>query len=410
MFAVVIRALLSFLIPGGLIFAAAALAVTTGIFADSLPVLVGFYRYAVLVAGLMLGWRFGRSRLAFTVLVLAVSDTALQQFAAGSVGIEGVGGVVRNSIAFLLPLNLVFFSYIKERGFLSLRGAMRFGLILIEIAGIFLLCRHLESRIVTFLDYQPIKSDLLMSAPLSLPALLAFIAASLLISVRYIQQRNPLEGGFIWALVMVFYALTQVEIGTGSTFYLSTAGFILVVSVIESSHGMAFRDELTGLPGRRALNEYFQKLGTRYTIGMLDIDFFKKVNDKYGHDVGDQVLRMVASRISKVSGGGRAFRYGGEEFTLVFPGKQVDETVPYLERLRKAIEQEKFVLRARGRPRKRPEDPKAIKTPKHGIRITVSIGVAEKSAKNPRARQVIVAADKALYGAKQKGRNRIVTE
>lgn len=227
MFAVVIRVLLAFLIPSGLIFAAAVLIVTTGIFADSLPVLVGFYRYAVLVAGLMLGWRFGRSRLAFAVLVLAVSDTALQQFAAGSVGIEGVGGVMRNSIALLLPLNLVFFSYIKERGFLSLRGAMRFGLILIEIAGIFLLCRHLESRIVTFLDYQPITSDLLMSAPLSLPALLAFIAASLLISVRYIQQRNPLEGGFIWAFVMVFYALTQVEIGIGSTFYLSTAGFIL---------------------------------------------------------------------------------------------------------------------------------------------------------------------------------------
>ena len=60
---------------------------------------------------------------------------------------------------------------------------------------------------------------------------------------------------------------------------------ILAAGVLETSHGMAFRDELTGLPARRALNEALLKVGRRYTVAMVDVDHFKKVNDRYGHDV-----------------------------------------------------------------------------------------------------------------------------
>lgn len=86
---------------------------------------------------------------------------------------------------------------------------------------------------------------------------------------------------------------------------------------------MAYQDELTSLPGRRALKEYLLKLGSEYTIAMFDIDHFKKFNDTHGHDVGDQVLRMVASKLATVSGRGKSFRYGGEEFTLVFSEKSL---------------------------------------------------------------------------------------
>lgn len=405
--AVIIRALLSFLVPGGLIFTVAVLVVSNGLIADSLPALAAVYPYAVLVAGLVLGWRFGRSRLVFTVLVLVASDIALHQFVSAGAGAEVSGDIVVNSIALLLPLNLALFCYAEERGFLTSRGVLRIALIVLQVMGIVYLYQHPQSGIVPYLDYQLLNSELLQGVPLSQPALLGFIAATFLVSIRYIHQRNPVEGGFFWALVTVFYSLSRFEIGPESTVFLSTAGLILVASVIESSHGMAFLDELTGLPGRRALNEYYPKLGNRYVIGMVDIDLFKKFNDKYGHDVGDQVLRMVASRISKVSGGGKAFRYGGEEFTVVFPGKQLDETLPHLERLRKAIAEEKFVLRGRGRPKRKPENPKAASTPRHGVRITVSIGAAERSARNASAKQVVVAADKALYRAKQKGRNKV---
>src|SRR3546814_5904189 len=73
-------------------------------------------------------------------------------------------------------------------------------------------------------------------------------------------------------------------------------------AVAHEAYQMAFRDELTGLPGRRALNERMQRLGRNYVLAMSDVDHFKKFNDTHGHDVGDQVLRLVASKLSKISG------------------------------------------------------------------------------------------------------------
>ena len=101
---------------------------------------------------------------------------------------------------------------------------------------------------------------------------------------------------------------------------------------------MAYRDELTSLPSRRALNQLMLSLGRKYSIAMLDIDHFKKFNDTHGHDVGDEVLRMVASKIAKVTGGGKPFRYGGEEFTVIYKGKTPDQVEAHLDALRKTIE------------------------------------------------------------------------
>ena len=100
---------------------------------------------------------------------------------------------------------------------------------------------------------------------------------------------------------------------------------------------MAYLDELTGVPSRRALREDLMKLGNKYVIAMIDIDFFKKFNDKYGHDVGDDVLKLVASNLVKVTGGGKAFRYGGEEFTILFPSKSINDVMPHLESLREQV-------------------------------------------------------------------------
>jgi diguanylate cyclase (GGDEF)-like protein len=170
---------------------------------------------------------------------------------------------------------------------------------------------------------------------------------------------------------------------------------------------MAFHDGLTGMPARRALNETLLKLRSQYTVAMSDIDFFKKFNDRYGHDVGDQVLRMVASKLAKVTGGGKAFRYGGEEFTIVFPGRSVDEALPHLERLREAVEATDFGIRGPNRPRKKPENPKKIKGSNKKASITISIGVAERNERYMNPQQVIEAADSALYRAKKAGRNRV---
>src|SRR2546421_12493897 len=97
---------------------------------------------------------------------------------------------------------------------------------------------------------------------------------------------------------------------------------------------MAYQDSLTQLPARRALNEALLRLGSQYTVGMVDVDHFKRINDSHGHDVGDQVLKMVAARLAQVGGGGRAYRYGGEEFAVIFAVRRADQSHPEVEKRR----------------------------------------------------------------------------
>src|SRR3989449_8589709 len=94
---------------------------------------------------------------------------------------------------------------------------------------------------------------------------------------------------------------------------------------------------------------------------MVDVDHFKRFNDTYGHDAGDHVLRLVAARLAVAPGGGTAYRYGGEEFALVFPGKGQDECLPHLEELREIVETNRFTLRRGFRPRGKPKTRKGKK-------------------------------------------------
>ncbi len=149
---------------------------------------------------------------------------------------------------------------------------------------------------------------------------------------------------------------------------------------------MAFRDGLTSLPSRRAFDEAVGKLSGRYAIAMVDIDHFKAVNDQYGHDVGDQVLRMVAARLAAVRGGARAYRIGGEEFALVFAKRGTGDVLGELESLRAAVAGSGFVLRSPERPARKPKRATAKRAPETKITVTISIGVAERAGASPRRR------------------------
>jgi diguanylate cyclase (GGDEF)-like protein len=184
---------------------------------------------------------------------------------------------------------------------------------------------------------------------------------------------------------------------------------MLIVAMLQTTYGMAFRDELTGLPSRRALNESMMKLGRRYTIAMIDVDHFKNFNDTYGHDLGDQVLKIVARKIMETGGGSKHYRYGGEEFTVLFPGKNMKAAIPYLEELREAIADYKMALRASDRPTRQKSANRtrgAFRAAK-AVSVTVSIGVAERTDKLATPGDVVKAADKALYRAKKMGRNQV---
>jgi len=180
---------------------------------------------------------------------------------------------------------------------------------------------------------------------------------------------------------------------------------------VQESHRLAFRDELTALPGRRALDERLRALGPQYVIAMADVDHFKGFNDKHGHDIGDQVLKLVAARLAEVGGGGEAFRYGGEEFSVLFRDKTLKEALPHLEAIRASVERYQMAVRGDERPRKQEAGirRRGDSVPAKMLSVTISIGGAEPGADAQTPAQVLKAADEALYRAKQGGRNRVAT-
>ena len=238
-----------------------------------------------------------------------------------------------------------------------------------------------------------------------------FVIVFILLAVQYLRQPRPLHAaqiigllGLLWMLPKTFILPFTLNI------MCSQVMLMIAAAVAHEAYQMAFRDELTGLPGRRALNERMQRLGRNYVIAMTDVDHFKKFNDTHGHDVGDQVLRLVASRLSKVTGGGRAYRYGGEEFALVFAGKTAEECLPHLEAVREMIANYAIQLRDQN---SRPQDDSAGRQRRSGsasatVSVTISIGVAERLIDHRNPEAVLKSADEALYSAKAAGRNCVV--
>src|SRR3989440_8986749 len=143
---------------------------------------------------------------------------------------------------------------------------------------------------------------------------------------------------------------------------------------------MAYQDSLTQLPARRALNEARLRLGSQYTFGMVDVDHFKRINDSHGHDVVDQVLKRVAAKLAQVGGGGRAYRYGGEEFAVIFPGKGAEECLPELEAMRKVVEAAEFILSSRMRSKAKKDEILAEKKPGRREPGTVRLRVAQRDS------------------------------
>ena len=231
-----------------------------------------------------------------------------------------------------------------------------------------------------------------------------FLVAANVLLLCLAWRRSPLEAGLLGALVAAWIALTD---PVASSYYLAAGGLVVVAAIIENAFVLAFEDTLTGLPGRRSLEDALAQIGNRYAVAMVDIDHFKRVNDRHGHDVGDQVLRMVARQLALRAGRGRAFRFGGEEFVLVFPGQSTREVLPLLGELRETIAEQSFSLRAPDRPRRKPAGGRGRGGRGRALQVTVSIGVADRTPRRPTPAEVLKAADQALYRAKRTGRNRV---
>jgi diguanylate cyclase (GGDEF)-like protein len=291
-------------------------------------------------------------------------------------------------------------------------GILRITLVLSQIAGAVFLAERYGPQIEPFLFFEllPFWSDWLNA---SQPAvIIALIALAVTLGASSFSQ-SPVTQSIFAANAGIAIVLIFNLPDPSSQAFLTAIALALAIGLMRDYYNMAYRDELTSLPQRRALNESLTSLSGQYSMAMLDVDHFKKFNDTHGHDVGDQVLQMVASQIRKVQGGGKAYRYGGEEFTVVFGGKQVDDATYFLEQVRKNIEGYEMVIREQERIE---EDISAQNDRQKGsfrkagkkVSVTISIGVAEKT-RGESPDDVLKRADEALYRAKNDGRNRTST-
>ena len=362
----------------------------------------------VLGLGLILSIAFRCGRVVLALLVLAaayVCYTLLLQ--------EGLSGfparTVFVALSVFVPFNFAVLSLIAERGLFNIYGVRRLAVIALE--AVFTLWIILVNKTeLTVWAYAPLY-DTNWFAESPIPHLgITTIALGLVVclTVWYIK-RSPLDLGLAATGLACGIGMNGIATPNFFPVFIITAGLMLIVAMLQTTYGMAFRDELTGLPSRRALNESMMRLGSCYTIAMIDVDHFKNFNDTYGHDLGDQVLKIVARKIAKAGGGSKPYRYGGEEFTVLFPGRDIDDAIPHLEALRKSVADYRMALRASDRP-KRPKTAErtrgAFRAAK-AVSVTISIGVAERTDKLVTPTAVISAADKALYRAKKLGRNQV---
>jgi diguanylate cyclase (GGDEF)-like protein len=282
-------------------------------------------------------------------------------------------------------------------------GGSRFLFLVLPMGVLLALAQWDPINAQQFLDWRLIEHELLSAVRFSQTSMIIMVVAVLLLNGRLFAQPTTQNSSLFVVLLSAIFMLYFTGNAIASSVFASAAMLMLVFAVVQESWSMAYIDQLTGLPGRRALDEAMLKLGNNFSIAMLDIDHFKKFNDRHGHDAGDQVLRMVAACIKQSNSGGKAYRYGGEEFTLLFSGKQTEEVLQSLEGVRQSIGNDKFQLRSLDRRRVKDRDKAGNKV----VNVTVSIGVANCNDRFITPNEVIKGADKALYRAKRSGRNRV---
>jgi len=361
------------------------------------------------MSGILLSLAFTRGRAFFVLLSFALAYFAFI-FILERENATFASQTAYAALCVFVPFNIAVFALLRERGVLNAPGLRRLSLPLIEVGAIVAIVLS-DATEFTDVFYRPIiENESLAGIHIPQLGILCTVVAVVVAVVCAVRRGSVIDAAFAAAAASFALACNGLPSPDVFVWFCTMAGVIVAFAVVQDSHRMAFYDELTGLPGRRALNERLGSLDRNFTLAMVDIDHFKAFNDTWGHDVGDQVLKLVAARLQRVGGGGMAYRYGGEEFAILFAGRRGIGVIQQLETLCKNIAGYKVTLRDSGRPRyAMPGKTGPVAAASKWISVTVSIGVAERTDRAELPERVLEAADKALYRAKAEGRNRVVS-
>lgn len=362
---------------------------------------VKWLSFLALAVAAIVAWQFGRSRLVFACFFLLLFVE--QPWIALPENWPRVS-------FFWVALGTLVLLFSKDRGFSLRNSFMTIGIIGILGLLSWLVTNQLNQlsdaqllQALPQLGYFPESLKRLASLADWLFLIALFILATSRLLFRLDNSHNALY--FLFLANGLMYLLADSSVN--QVVVLALSGLI-GYSVLKDSFTMAFKDELTGVPSRRALMQFVHTLGRKYVVVMSDIDHFKKFNDTYGHDVGDEVLKLVASKLARVKGGGNTFRFGGEEFVMVFPNKTPEQVVPYVEQVREIIANYEIALREQQRKTKSSKNRGSGATKKAAqniVKVTSSFGIAQRTAEDQSFERVMKQADVALYAAKKAGRN-----
>lgn len=295
---------------------------------------------------------------------------------------------------------------LQERGLFCSFGALRTGLGLGILTIGYLGLKYYSPTMQQAFDTPILHSSLHgLSNAGDFILIIAFIALIFIFLISLLFEIQSQKAPF-WMLVAQMIPFLFLQESSHFILFSLVTSLIAISALVHDAYRMAYVDTLTGIPSRRALEERFLHLGSHYMIAMADIDFFKKFNDKFGHDIGDDVLKLVAKELSHIKNGGKAYRYGGEEFTILFNGKKKEECIIALEEVRERIFRRGFVIRDKNRPEKAPQEVQKTNSVKKE-RLSISIGLAV-SCKGKTPNEIIKIADDALYKAKESGRNCLI--
>jgi diguanylate cyclase (GGDEF)-like protein len=406
------RTVVSFTMPGSIVILGAALVLWTGLQPMEAYDAVGCYQFALVAAGALLAWRFYSSRALYALLLVSFAYGVVLWLLSTPSLPQRVQAAGMTLVGIVLPVNFAILARWRERG-LSLESLIpKLTFLIVQVATVGLLCRPEQVANLGWLQQDLVPGWMLGWTHLPQLAIVAWAAAFAIIAASWWPKRRPLENAWFWALTAGMLAVRMNVAPGAAAFYFSTSALVLVLALIDTSYLLAYHDELTGIPARRAFNQAMAELQEPYTVAMVDVDNFKKLNDTFGHETGDQVLRMVAAKLSRVTGGGRSYRCGGEEFAILFSDLSIEEAYPHMEAVRREIEQTRFIIRGpdrsrRRRPERRYHPAERRGTPSRTIFVTVSIGAAQSDPKLAALDAVVNAADQALYRAKGAGKNRV---
>jgi diguanylate cyclase (GGDEF)-like protein len=400
---------------------------------DIVHAFANFFQYPLYMGFALvgfLGWKLNQNRILFSVLLFLGACYCL--FNPILIDTWNTGRMVRGLyfiVAMSLPLTLAVVFSFRETRLMDLQYLGRLTLSLVPIVILsYLLARDKEFFIeIAYFKFLPLNGFLLPQ--LSLMSLAIFILVVLLKRDHKVKPYLNVIGisliplmSAIWAGLRLFSDISRSHPKTNLQPFVE-ASFpslhmvvaftvicgILLHTIFQMYWHRVYVDELTDIPNRRALDERLAKLSGEYAIAMLDIDHFKAFNDNYGHDEGDNVLRLVGSVLSQELGS-KVYRYGGEEFCAVFKGVLAEDAYMYANKVRRKLEEREFYIRKPNSKREPTSSFDRRRARKNGkkVQITISIGLANPNKKSKTASDVVKLADQALYEAKRKGRNRVI--